>query len=279
MGHFNKPRCQSRYFIWKSYNEVEKVQCSEAAEHRGAHIGRLKSGLFHMWTDAEGEFSKTKRPKQEIYKRVGAIKAWRAWGLLATWDDGAHIGAYHTPIYNTPAYWREGKSRPPGNIDVTYTLKSTARGYVWMSPRATTMDDKQVWFELEDIFRFGKHEDRDPGIFCYKTPDYVLRYFPSQPVYGHIDLTGHVVEHDLGYRAQRAMIRELWIIPQQGNLPGPVSKPIKEVAGDIRTQFEKRYDCEVHILRAEQLAAWARYYTTVVMEEMEQDERDRKANS
>jgi len=137
---------------------------------------------------------------------------------------------------------------------------STAAGVLWEGPVMRTRDGTRVcdFSASQEPVSFG-----NLGVFSYKTPllllEYffgvTLRYIPLKYIsrvyiLGRIDLRGHVIEHELGYRAQEAVVRELWVQSVEG-------KP----RDDVIAQFEERYQCPVHSIEPKQVPHWARYYS------------------
>jgi hypothetical protein len=68
-----------------------------------------------------------------------------------------------------------------------------------------------------------------------------------QGVYGTVALTGTVVEHEDGYRAERATIRDLWL-----GHPGrwPRDLYARFCRCEVRRMLAERYQCEVHLDQA-----------------------------
>lgn len=145
--------------------------------------------------------------------------------------------------------WRTWRIVP--NAASQWVLKSMSANYIWESPVGRTRNNERLTKDRE-------HH----GVYSYKTPNLMLQHLGLlSNIAGRMDLTGHVVEHEFGYRAQRATIRELWIFDQgrpfQTNQFVDTEKEIEQITSDL----ESRYQCPVHVVKADQLYYWADYMT------------------
>lgn len=219
MGMFKSIRCDS-----KLHTQNGVLQCIGSRPKPGeshTHVGRTNSGLRITWTDKDSKESRA------ILEREEPFTGWRVWEL----DKGGYlVSVTSKAIWKGPVLSARG--RP-------YSLIMGDRG-----PR----DSDEV----------------DYGIYCYKTP--LLLYGHMRrgifnmrwPVLGAIELSGHVVEHTKGYRAERATFKKLWYV---------FDDPHKLLFGDnLKKDLENRYQCDVERLSLDQVEHWADYLTSEMEE-------------
>jgi len=101
----------------------------------------------------------------------------------------------------------------------------------------------------------------DFGIYSYKTPHELSIYHGFGDIVGRIDNLGHVVEHEWGYRAQKATIIELWFL----------NSPLFD---KLQTTFEDRYQCPVNFLGHSKVKHWIDYWTEEMREAFKKEGRD-----
>ena len=144
-------------------------------------------------------------------------------------------------------------------------LCSQAANYAWTGPVATTKlqpDGSPTRVHSENpivITPLGTHLDY--GIYSYKTPYELSTYHGFGDIVGRIDNLGHVVEHEWGYRAQKAAIIELWFLN-----PG--------LYYELKTPFEDRYQCPVNLLKIGMVTPWKDYWTQEMKEAFKKEGRD-----
>jgi len=231
----NRGRCQSELRVRDGEGYIS-IQCSCVAEHEESHAGRSKNGVFVSWTDQDAR--EALRDSSKAQTRSKPFKAWRCWMI----DQKVSIEIQEIREGDEIEYeWHD-------DVQHSYRLASTAIQKIWDGPVMTTREGRKVspYFQLGALPR--RH---DYGVFAYKTPKYLQRYFGfmmMDEVFGRVDLTGHVVEHELGYRAQKCTIRELWIS----------SKAEKE---GMKEEFESVYHCPVHVIESKQIEHLVEYYS------------------
>jgi hypothetical protein len=109
-------------------------------------------------------------------------------------------------------------------------------GIGWEGPLITTDPDQPTYRRL---FSEDKLTARIPiAIESFKHPGSGIAL---HAVMGRLDSFGVVIEHDFGWCAERAVIRELWITPWA-----------KSTSEDLRRALEARYDCPVGRLTHEE---------------------------
>lgn len=221
MSFFNKTRCLS---LFKGGGQV--IKCSLAVDGHHIHKGYTSlGGMIISWTDKDSLESL----RSVLEKKIGAFVGWRAWRL-----------------------------------EKHDYLRSLTSRSVWEGPTMTTRLDesgkpKRVW--TSPTTQFSRDMSKgDYGVYAYKTPSLMYEQLLFEynndmiyPIIGSLDLLGHVVEHELGYRAQKAIIRELWLIVSD-ETEGILSRT------GVR-DMEVRYQCPVHVLEAKKVKGWARWYT------------------
>lgn len=167
--------------------------------------------------------SEAPRWRFPVKRKESPIKAWRVWDLRNRWDG--------------------------------WLLKSVANEFLWEGPFARADKrplDPKHWDELKKPGTPIDYTQRDitinyvihtAGIHAVKTNEQAVRLVCdySAPVYGEIDLWGRVAQFQLGYRAEFAMIKHLWLDTSWITLD---ERKILQIAADLM----KRYDCEVEIV-------------------------------
>jgi hypothetical protein len=218
---FSTKRCESCYYRPTNKGIWIGIRCSNALGHPSinhmAFAGDDTRGKWLSWNDEEATDSFERYRTQKVTKRVGALTGWRCWRL-----GPAHL------------------------------LLSTSRQHIWEGPVATTFENRMVT-ETNHV----PEVDRDYGVYSYKSPVKLLKYFPgiysgssypSYPVVGRVDVLGHVIEHELGWRAQKVIIRELWFV---------VKNNLRDYIID---DLEASYQCPVNALKSSQVNAWAEWF-------------------
>jgi hypothetical protein len=207
------------------------VQCGKQDDGHVDHLCFV-SNVWLEWTSDQA-FD----PFKPV-ARIGAFTGWRCWRL-----NQADVTVYSK---EAPRY---------SGFETQFRLMSTAAEHVWQSPVMTTQDLKRV-SPMNVMNSFNSKFDF--GVYSYKTPLDLVKYFrlPSgnYPVIGRLDLTGHIVEHEFGWRAQKSVIRELWFAP-----PWEVA-PKSGILKEITEQFERTYSCDIHLLESDQVEHWAKWY-------------------
>jgi hypothetical protein len=149
------------------------------------------------------------------------IIGWRTWRLTCSCMETAIDKNQNMLVHREDCEWM----LKAGHLDV-----------IWESPVMTTIvagNGKPVEVSLTNHKRNG--ERGDYGVYSYKTLNWLLEFHGSSGVIGRIDNYGHVIEHEFGYRSQKVVIKELWVV-------APFSSLIAE-------QLEKRYHCPLTIVR------------------------------
>ena len=204
------------------------VQCIGKAPASGkshTHVGRTDAGLRITWTDADAKESK----EQYLWEETDeTFYGWRCWRITK--------GMFLQSV-TSETTWTEP------------VLRANGRPYVR---------------ELGEYGRMER-EDVDYGIYCYKTPKLLYEHlgvaitsdgaggtYGRFPGIGCIELSGHVVEHTKGYRAETATFVKIWIV-----MHDPMEKFFKQSA--VR-EMEERYQCDVDLIEAEQVRGWADFF-------------------
>lgn len=145
-------------------------------------------------------------------------------------------------------------------------LKSISSDHVWKEPIMTTKLDSFKNPMKVSILNPIEHgginyrdgELRDWGVYSYKTPEFLFIHNPSLApdawhplMLGRIKNTGHIVEHEFGYRAQKSEILELWAFCLE----------IPANAGPWLRTMKGRYKCEIHLIPFSRLKGWIKYYS------------------
>lgn len=198
------------------------VHCSRGYNHNGNHAGRSHAGLSVEWNDQQRAEALRPPPR----KVVGAITAWRCWAL-----------AKHDILQSVSSHdlW-EGP------------VMTTARGRDGLPSRVRSEDPDH---EREGYLLV------DHGVHAYRTVEalrdnWLVESGGHYPVVGRVDLTGHVIVHELGYRAQKATIRELWYFRPNDPFMAQVTK-------DVGPSLERRYGCDVHVVDTRKFNGWVKY--------------------
>ena len=132
----------------------------------------------------------------------------------------------------------------------TRTVEGPLLGYRWWTIKLhkgryvlQSLTNETLWTERT------LHCENGHGIYCYKDLDLSVAHWP---VYGEIEIYGQVVIHENGYRAERALVRRLWLWEAEWlpNFNGPLNigehtnfkvKQFEKAAHDL----EERYECSV----------------------------------
>ncbi|KKL05841.1 hypothetical protein LCGC14_2602000 [marine sediment metagenome] len=132
----------------------------------------------------------------------------------------------------------------------TRTVEGPILGYRWWTIKLhkgryvlQSLTNETLWTERTLQCTNGH------GIYCYKNLDMGVGEYP---VYGEIEIYGQVVIHENGYRAERALVRRLWLWEAEWlpNFNGPLNigvksyfkvKQFEKAAHDL----EERYECSV----------------------------------
>lgn len=152
---------------------------------------------------------------------------------LPTTGDSSRFFRGHEPSCRTTPFisWRAWQ------IDYeSQKLRSLTSDTIWDGPVCTTrllkngQPEKPTW---------ANHAERikgysDAGVYSYKTPSLLAEYLSGFPVYGRLENYGHVIEHELGYRSQKVVIQELFLI---------FNSPVYE--REWADKLESLYGCEV----------------------------------
>ncbi len=218
---FKTVRCTSELFYKTSDGTYTKLQCSKSVHSSGAHATFGPEHVRVSWTDQDAQDSA--KAASTAQKRTVPFVGWRCWKICT--DLSNEWG--HHPVQHQ------------------YKLHSMSARYVWEGPVATTRNRERL--EKNNLLH---------GVYSYKTPNLMLKYLGLlDHVAGRMDLTGHVIEHEYGFRSQIATIRELWLFDDTWSA--------KQLERDIKPQFEDLYQCPVHVVRDShrQLKAWAEFMT------------------
>jgi hypothetical protein len=213
----------------KTDGSPQEIPCVFQEEHKGEtfHLGRTAGGMYIRWSEEDAREAREKwQTENGCFIKKEPLVGWRTWKL--SWPSQTH-------------------------------LMSTAAGDKWTGPRMTTLDFMRVTPHWGNVA--PKHRTKSPlhdfGVFSYKNPVLLMRYFEvgsrTLPVVGRLDLTGHIVEHEFGSRAQSVMIRELWLVKE--SLLGNINPTVTQA------HLQEHYECPVHLIPKDQLKAWAAYYT------------------
>jgi hypothetical protein len=131
-------------------------------------------------------------------KRIGGIVAYRGWTLNGSFNDPVLQSVAVSTLWPEPVLVADGK--PAENNHLAFTGR-------------------------------GKH-----GIYAYKTARDFFDGHGSTFVWGQVVLYGTVVVHERGYRAERAMIKNLVLSPQAWVKWGD----------NLATRLAQRYGCDVY---------------------------------
>ncbi len=150
-------------------------------------------------------------------------------------------------------------------------LYSASAQMVWESPTQTTkkMQNGKLarvcsWnpVRTRGALRVSNDPYHDYGIYSYKSVELLngLHRLQIGQAVGLIGSSGHVVEHEYGYRAQICIVEELWMLVAQisgglqvqaanaamGSHEGRVVYADYKIAAD---KLEARYHCPVSVIR------------------------------
>lgn len=155
--------------------------------------------------------------------------AWRAWTLITQDGEPVLRSIVVDAIWTGPQY----TGRKPEIEKLVALDESAMVGGSFFMPSLAGLIRRQ-------------HEKSLRGIYAVKAP----RFLPSEyarlsPVIGLVALSGRVIEHERGYRAERAMIRHLYV---NASL---VSETLGEDSTwsplDLCAILSERYHCEVEM--------------------------------
>jgi hypothetical protein len=92
---------------------------------------------------------------------------------------------------------------------------------------SVSYDNDETWAEPVAYADVPPSPHNSNGLYCKKTLQAIRDYAGdfARVVYGRIELLGHFVEGEDGYRTEKAMIRELWI---PDHYPPELAKAIQE---------------------------------------------------
>lgn len=149
----------------------------------------------------------------------------------------------------------EGGYFPKGTIDLdwrriesrSYYLAPAHVGGIWEGPVMTTNvlpNGRLSPVSLVNKATFGIEGRGDYGVYSYKNlPELVSHHgILEYRIFGKVDNVGQVIEHEFGYRAQKSIIRELWLL-------GFVIERIEHI--HMKDSLEERYQCPVNVFEKE----------------------------
>lgn len=163
-----------------------------------------------------------------VEKRSSEIIAWRGW--LLTWERTLSRQAH-------------------------LLLRSTATRQAWSAPQlkvAPPVPEDRIKTDDYSFMVPLPSEFRRPvdgyGIHACKPEHFTEMAYHGLPVIGQVALSGRVIEHEYGYRAERAMIRRLWL-----RADGLVAiEGVDDVRPlDLLPELAERYGCEVDFITTE----------------------------
>lgn len=133
-------------------------------------------------------------------------------------------------------------------------LRSITMPYIWTGPtfRADKRPSKLSPFQA---FTQLMHQKAYHGVYCLKL-DAAPHYIKTWPAFGLLSLSGTVVEHTYGYRAEAVTLREVVIIkPDAISFESHVPYPYRVTAEGRHAELKKAlpdledvYQCDVHII-------------------------------
>jgi hypothetical protein len=223
-----KPRCRSALYLQEG-GIWTLVKCSYEStilhhEHRGRH-----EGFFVDWNSEEATHSKElwSDDVEKIHTRSEPFVGWRCWKLKQQLGPSTSCHVF---------------------------LESTAAKTPWYGPTmGLRLGCNKVARLHHDISVFN---GMDYGIYSYKQPQGLVEHFAqpnlSCPIIGRLDVSGHVVEHEIGWRSSKVIIRELWVISFYH---------VVESYEGIRESLEETYQCPVNIIQQDQVVHWAKFYS------------------
>lgn len=132
-----------------------------------------------------------------------------------------------------------------------FRLKSIAVDIIWDGPLMTTSQNPDGSLKKVSPSNQAKIDDSgrgDFGVYSYKNVDDLVRLCGYAQVVGLVESSGQVIEHDYGYRAQKCMIKKLWLL-------NGVAKNSQQIfyfsASDlehVRKSLSKIYHCNVNTI-------------------------------
>lgn len=146
--------------------------------------------------------------------------------------------------------WRTWNVGQEYDKDITkphFILKAAHVDIDWDGPRMTTNILPSGYLAPVALSNKAKFNDSrgDYGVYCYKNLYLLQKMHGFVVIFGRIHCTGQVIEHEYGYRAQTAIIQELWIIDHEWN--GQHSSFVEGWSEIAQKQFEIKYGCSVHL--------------------------------
>lgn len=152
-----------------------RIAIRERARERREPLGTLMHVVISNFGPAEAEAPPPPPPPLPVRRQTGPIVAWRAWDLVV----------------------RRGQPR----------LRSVTAYVEWEGPilRAGGKPAERLWLHHGAVPAM----QGDYGIFAYNAPD--RQELLLSAVMGEVELFGRVVRHELGYRAEAARIRKLYL--------------------------------------------------------------------
>ena len=133
-------------------------------------------------------------------------------------------------------------------------LRSKSADFLWETPTCTTKATLSGTLskvsssnpvKAKNAVRIRRDPYHDYGIYSYKSVELLnrLHSIHTEHVVGRIESSGHVIEHEYGYRAQVAVIKELWYISNDY----PTVDFMLE-GQSIIEKLEDRYQCSARII-------------------------------
>jgi hypothetical protein len=154
-----------------------------------------------MWTDEDAQRSIQLWKKERVKKVVGAVEAWRAW-------------------------------RTEREADGSVCLMSITAYFKWEGPVVKV--DPPISWEWDTSV-----DARHSGIHAFRSLEIARAELDCPEAVGTVSLSGKVMVHQFGYRAEKALITKLWVPSFHTDL----------YKTDI-THLEERYQCDVVMVRA-----------------------------
>ena len=161
-------------------------------------------------------------------------------GLLSPTEFGEFartMGLYRNGAIALNAPRRVHYPPSPGDalVEETSTQEPVVAWRFWMLVGDTLQGAREVWTDRVKHAKCGVCAEV-PGVSCTcgiyafsVKPDALQFGYDEAWIPGRVELSGVVIEHELGYRAQTARILELWV---------------PDI--DIAAAFERRYGCFVN---------------------------------
>lgn len=137
-------------------------------------------------------------------------KAWvQESRLHIRWTDedarNAKKELYYTKSSKPLIGYRAWRLHKNYNLKQEWLLRSITADFIWEGPIVRTTEPPSSSLIGEGV---------PLGIHSYKNPGFLQKYlclWSTYPIYGIIELSGVVIEHELGYRAEIATVKELFI--------------------------------------------------------------------